>query len=78
MSKRLRVEVDWEDSRFIGPGWTSASARFRPVLMHTAGYLIRSDRRAVVIATGFGARGQIAGVSVIPRSAVRKVRRLRK
>lgn len=86
MSKRtsaLWADVEWEDSRLSRQGWIPASEvlarRHRRVRMRSAGYVLADDKTGVVLVSSIGPRGseRVAGAVIIPRSAVRKVRRLR-
>ncbi len=80
--KAYRVEVDWLDSTIPHAGWmrhrevVDPSYRLRQVRCLSVGLLIADDRHGVVLASS--AHGpDIAGVTIIPRGQVKKVRRLR-
>lgn len=77
--KCWRVEVTWEDSTMDRGGWRGirSAKRVRGRTACTSvGLLLRNDKRFVIVATTVHG-GEVAGVATIPRSAVRKVRRLR-
>jgi hypothetical protein len=80
--KRHRVEVDWLDSTIPHDGWMkrkdviAPAYRLDQTLCLSVGLLIADDKHGVVLASS--AHGSdIAGVTIIPRGQVRKVRRLR-
>lgn len=75
------VEVEWVDS-VATVGWTQPgeqkawiNAKLR---LYTAGYLISDTKREVTVATSINPEdGAVSGMFLIPRSCVRKVRRLK-
>jgi hypothetical protein len=75
-----RVEVEWEDSTLLPDGWMAhrevMQRRKRAVRCLSVGLLIADDKLGVTLASS--AHGNdLAGVTVIPRSQVRRTRRLR-
>ena len=79
------VEVEWEDSKGW-PGWThiedvlAEASKACSLTQYTVGYLIRRDRRYIVVA-GSQADTESSdtanGSMQIPRSAIRSLRILR-
>ena len=79
--KLRRVEVEWEDSTVLTsrPWWKVAEAlsvRNEAVRIRTVGFVLADDARGLVVAASFHC-GEAAGVHVIPRGQVVRVRRLR-
>jgi hypothetical protein len=83
MARRRLVEVRWLDTVGIAHGWQSAShyrsaARGRDRRGRTAGYVLRNDRRGVLIAQSTNEGVQLVDAAMfIPRSAIVRIRRLR-
>ena len=87
MSKRPhpeahRVEVQWDDSTIPAGGWlrhaevTAKSYRRLHVRCLSVGLLIADDKHGIALASSVHGH-DVAGVTIIPRGQVRKVRRLR-
>lgn len=87
MSKRQypaahRAEVEWLDSTIPHAGWMKHADVVDPAYRRSqirclsVGLLIANDKHGVVLASAVHGR-EIAGVIIIPRGQVRKVRRLR-
>lgn len=87
MSKRPhpeahRVEVEWNDSTIPHEGWVkhasvvATSYRKRMVRCLSVGLLLADDEHGVALASS-AHRGDVAGVTIIPRGQITKMRRLR-
>ena len=74
------VRVEWEDSTGI-ERWQAAGEveKERPQMIETYGRLMRDDEVAVIVAGSrdYQEKPNVTQSMVIPRSAVRKVERLR-
>lgn len=77
--KKKRVEVVWEDSAAPATGfWRPADETLNPVVVHSVGYVHERNARKLVLVSGYHTKPKrVAGMEVIPMSAVRKVTRLR-
>lgn len=81
MNKKVhRLEVEWEDSTNFLRGWDSidtiiADAK-NAVIVTSAGLVIDDNKRVLVLAVSVHG-SEATGVMVIPKSAIRKRRRLR-
>lgn len=80
--KAWRMEVEWEDSKVSLWGWTpvenivSPAERRKVTHARSIGFVLADDKHGVVLAASVeGANA--TGVVYIPRSAIRKRRRLR-
>ena len=77
--KRTKLEVTWQDAAALNGPWDDLDAVLKdraPVLVHSVGYVLASDRRVLVLARSIhGTR--VGGVSIIPKRAIVKRRRLR-
>ncbi len=74
------VEVEWEDSAF-SLGWVEEDHGWEPTrAMKAYGLVIQDDEKALVLAPCLdeGTSHPYGQVIAIPRSAVRKVRELRR
>ena len=80
--RHWRLEVEWEDSTLLHDGWEKIGdiiARRdsrKPTRCLSVGVVLADDNRGVVLAASVHGN-EAAGVTIIPRSAVRKRRRLR-
>lgn len=78
-SKRLKVEVTWQDAAALNGPWDDLDAVLKDralVLVHSIGYVLADDRRVLVLARSIhGSR--VGGVAIIPKRAIVKRRRLR-
>lgn len=75
VAPRPVVDVYWEDA-FSGCGnWTQIEGAELPQCMtHTCGYLIRSDKRGVLVAQSVSADGErMADTTFVPRGMVRSL-----
>jgi hypothetical protein len=74
----MMVEVTWQDgAALVGP-WDDigAARKSRAVRVHSVGYVLVDDKRVLVLARSIhGTR--VGGVSIIPKRAIVKRRRLR-
>ena len=78
MKKYPIVEVEWTDSG-LTRGWQNYREHRDAGLceVQTAGYLLKSDRKKVVVGLSIDYPNGIVGDSItIPRSVVKKIRRL--
>lgn len=80
--KHPMVRVEWEDSANVSR-WHGL-AEFQkevPLLCVSVGYVIRDDEVALSVASSYDGQpndaGNVNDATIIPRSAVRKVERLR-
>lgn len=72
------VEVTWVDSTGT-PGW-QREIQVKPLVCHTAGYLMRSSRNSVVVALSVSeerSANTCADTMTIPRGSVKRIRRLK-
>ena len=79
MGKPWRVEVEWEDSTILQGGWEQISdilqrAKRAPRIRSVGFILADTERRLVIAASVHGS--EAAGVTVIPRGQIVKVKRL--
>lgn len=75
MSVPRRVQVDWEDSVLHDGGWMTIEAATAPhdiMLCTSVGYVLRNDKTVVVLGASLHL-SNVAGVTLIPKSAVRKI-----
>ena len=71
------VQVTWIDS-YSSVGWKgSQKAEASPLTCYTVGHLITSNRSGVVVAANSDEQGHTGDWMTIPRSCVKRVRRLR-
>ena len=79
-TRRLwRVEVRWEDSTVMHGGWRNIEEvleRRDTVTCLSVGFVLADDKRGIVVA-GSVHGNEACGIVVIPRSAIRKRKRLR-
>lgn len=77
------TRVEWEDSAQPVPGWQWAHNYESPEVVKcvSVGYLIAETKQALVLAPNVGGLGseqhQVSGIIRIPRSAVRRMTRLK-
>lgn len=78
MRRRPLVEVEWEDAHH-DDGWAgNRPLRTRGGPCRTAGYMLKRDRRVIVIAHSLGEDpDDHADTLTIPRGCVSRIRRLR-
>lgn len=83
MSQRIKngdlVLVDWEDACSSGR-WMDRerAAKTEALQCQSAGFLVRNDRKIVSVASGrCGDNDTVSDVTTIPRSNVKRIRRLR-
>ena len=76
MKRGRLVAVRWEDSR-LGVGWMHRDKINRGVRCFSVGWVLKDDKRGFVLVASVAPGGHVAGAVVIPRSAIRKVQRLR-
>ena len=69
------VEVEWIDSASNGE-WHNPDVEMRVVGARSVGYLKESKRHQVVIMQSIG-ETQIQGMLAIPRTCVKKIRKLK-
>lgn len=80
--KAYRVEVEWNDSTIPHAGWmahsdvVAPSYRKRMVRCLSVGLVLADDKHGIALASSAHA-SEVAGVTIIPRGQVTKVRRLR-
>lgn len=76
MSKpKRKVEVEWEDSVLLHGGWNSINEAVdieEVVMCMSVGYVIKDTKKGLILASGLH-NDQVAGVTVIPKSAVRTI-----
>jgi len=69
------VKVTFEDV-VTNPGWHSFPVKFHPTIATIVGYILHSDRKHIVLASGF-VDDEYGDQTVIPRGLVRSVKRLK-
>ena len=80
MSKRKRmrlVEVEWWDSAGLDSKWSSRRQKLSPVACVSVGYVTRKKKKYIEVSPHL-TKYQKAGHFAIPRSAIRKMRKLDK
>lgn len=76
------MEVEWVDSTIPCEGWMrhadvmAPAYRNRVVRCLSVGLLLADDKHGIALASS-AHRSDVAGVTIIPRAAVKKMRRLR-
>ena len=80
--KHPMVRVEWEDSAILPRGWQDGEdvRKTSPITGVSIGCMVRDDEVAVTVIGSYGLDDDdpnTLGGMVIPRSAVRKVERLR-
>lgn len=79
--KAYRVEVEWDDSTIPHAGWmrhadvVAPSYRKRQARCLSVGLVLADDKYGIALASSAHA-SDVAGVTIIPRGQVRRVRRL--
>lgn len=71
--------IEWSDSRLVARGWTpieKALAQRGTVKCYSVGIVIANDKKGVVLAATTN-EGDVAGVTIIPRHAILRVKKLR-
>jgi hypothetical protein len=77
------ARIEWEDSAQPISGWQWAADYAMPEIVKcvSVGYLIAETKEAVALAPNIGGVGsdqhQVSGILRIPRSAVRRISRLK-
>jgi hypothetical protein len=77
--RHWRAEVEWEDSTILHEGWQEIAAvlkRRHAVRCLSVGIVIADDERGIALAASVHGSG-VAGVTMIPRRAIVKRKRLR-
>lgn len=77
--KHYRVEVGWEDSSMLTQSWhniSTALTRRDVVECTSVGFVLADDDKGLVLAGSIHGN-EAAGVVIIPRGQITKVRRLR-
>jgi hypothetical protein len=74
--KRHIVEIEWEDSAgYNSFAWISKREKLTPLIVHSVGYVHHEDKRHIELAPHVSP-DQTCGNMSIPRSAIRKVKKL--
>lgn len=76
---RQLVLVEWGDA-WVHSVWddeTSSKTKARPVSVFTVGWLLKKDRRGVLVAAQIADGSQIANQSFIPRGMIKSMRVLK-
>jgi len=78
MSQPRLVRIDWEDAS-SDQIWRSVNKLFRAerLQVQSVGFVIRSDKKEMVLAQSLSEVDNMAGTIAIPRGCIRKVRLLR-
>jgi hypothetical protein len=78
VQKTRAVEIEWEDSVLHGGGWIPLSEAVEDhdmMMCRSIGYVIKKTKSEIVICNSVHLNN-VAGVTSIPRSAVRKMKYL--
>lgn len=75
MSKRQLVVVTWNDAVHHMDG--ESEPRHRPMIMQTAGWMLKSDRKGVSIAGELASDGTWRAENFIPRGMIVNIRRIK-
>lgn len=70
------VAIEWEDSSY-GGGWHYGEEPNKPATIRSVGILAKSSASSITIANSFDGDDGFLGRVTIPRSAIRKLRKLR-
>ena len=73
--KKLRL-VEWVDSGSPYSGW-GRHVPTKPIRCTSVGRLVHKNRKCVTLASSSNDEGQVGGVITIPRSAIKRIRKLR-
>ena len=78
MSQPKLVRVDWDDACSNEP-WRKAECLYRAecLQIQSVGFVLRSDKKEMVIAQSLSETANVANTIAIPRGCIRKVRLLR-
>jgi hypothetical protein len=75
------LEVVWSDCQFLGlTGWEAYENVMRDrskILQRTVGYVLADDKKGIMLTGTLSQFGNVYGTVNIPRSQIKKVRRLR-
>lgn len=76
MKNRKVVQVRWADI-VAGGGWRSedAARKSQPAACVSVGYVLRRTRSTLVLASSWSEDGEVLQTIVIPRGAVKSVRK---
>ena len=76
MKKRQLVEVEWDDISG-STSWEDASGDYTKdaIQCKTAGYLLKSNRKTLVIASTITQKDRCTDRTIIPRSVVKSINR---
>lgn len=77
--KRARpVLVTWRDATQFAEGWVpvAETKKYEPSLVRTVGFIVRRDRRYLVLAQSVANDGDVIGVFMIPRGFIERVTHL--
>lgn len=78
--KPVPVLVEWDDSAHLVPGsWMGRAEASKTGVcgILTVGWLIGEDEKCITIAQSISEADDVTGAFVIPRTVVRRVKRLR-
>ena len=77
MRKRQLVEVEWDDIAG-GSNWDDTSKDYTNDIIHckTVGYLLKSNRKTIVVASTISEKDRCCDRTVIPRNVVKSIKRL--
>ena len=78
LSNRSLMMVEWVDS-CTSSEWQDVgeAVKVPPLLCRTVGWVVRNDRTQVNLVQSLNGQGAVGATWVIPKSCVRKMRRLR-
>lgn len=71
---RRKVEVEWEDSVLVSGGWINleeAMTHNHELNCLSVGYVLKDNKEGLIMASGLHDENA-SGVTVIPKSAIRK------
>lgn len=77
MSQPRLVRVDWEDASSEQVWRSNKLFRVERLQVQSVGFVIRSDKKEMVLAQSLSEVDNMAGTIAIPKGCIRKVRLLR-
>lgn len=72
------VLVQWEDSASAVRGWVGRDESMCTVLCTSLGFVHKRKKRSLVLAQSFHTGQQVGNLIAIPKSAIRKMRKVKR